>query len=51
MESIVPILGVYFFIDYIANRLNKKEDETFIDQHDEAVAGMYGSQNNEENIK
>ena len=48
MESIIPILGVVFFLAYLANKLNKKDDETDNHQYDEVVAGMYGSQNNEE---
>lgn len=48
MESIIPILGVVFFLDYLANKLNKKEDETVNHQYDEIVSGMYSSQNNEE---
>lgn len=48
MESIIPILGVVFFLAFLANKLNKKEDETVNHQYDEIVAGMYGSQNNEE---
>lgn len=47
MESIIPILGVVFFLAFLANKLNK-EDETVNHQYDEVVAGMYGSQNNEE---
>lgn len=48
MESIIPILGVVFFLAFLANKLNKKEDETVNRQYDEVVAGMYSSQNNEE---
>ena len=48
MESIIPILGVVFFLAYLANKLNKKEDETVNHQYDEIVSGMYSSQNNEE---
>lgn len=48
MESIIPILGVVFFLAFLANKLNKKEDETVNHQYDEVVAGMYSSQNNEE---
>lgn len=48
MESIIPILGVVFFLAFLANKLNKKGDETVNHQYDEIVAGMYGSQNNEE---
>lgn len=48
MESIIPILGVVFFLAFLANKLNKKEDETVNHQYDEVVAGMCSSQNNEE---
>lgn len=48
MESIIPILGVVFFLAFLANKLNKKEDETVNHQYDEIVSGMYSSQNNEE---
>lgn len=48
MESITPILGVVFFLAFLANKLNKKEDETVNHRYDEVVAGMYSSQNNEE---
>lgn len=48
MESIIPILGVVFFLAFLANKLNKKEDETVNHQYDKVVAGMYSSQNNEE---
>ena len=48
MESIIPILAVVFFLAFLANKLNKKEDETVSHQYDEVVAGMYSSQNNEE---
>lgn len=48
MESIIPILGVFLFVVYLANRLNKKEDETVNHQPDEIVAGMSGSQKKEE---
>lgn len=48
MESIIPILGAVFFLAFLANKLNKKEDETVNHQYDEVVAGMYSSQNNEE---
>lgn len=47
MESIILILGLVFFLAYLANKLNKKEDETVSHHYDEIVAGMYGSQNNE----
>ena len=40
MESIIPILGVVFFLAFLANKLNKKEDETVNRQYDEVVAGM-----------
>lgn len=48
MESIIPILGVVFFLAFLANKLNKKKDETVNHQYDEVVAGMCSSQNNEE---
>lgn len=48
MESIIPILAVVFFLAFLANKLNKKEDETVNHQYDEVVAGMCSSQNNEE---
>lgn len=48
MESIIPILGVFLFVVYLANRLNKKEDEAVNHQLDEIVAGMSGSQKKEE---
>lgn len=49
METIIPILGAVFFLAYLANKLNKKEDETVNQHYDEVVAGMYNdSQNNEE---
>lgn len=48
MESIIPILAVVFFLAFLANKLNKKEDETVSHQYDEVVAGMCSSQNNEE---
>lgn len=48
MESIIPILGVVFFLAFLANKLNKKEDKNNNQQYDEAVNGMQGSQNNKE---
>lgn len=43
-----PNLGVFLFVVYLANRLNKKEDEAVNHHHDEIVAGMSGSQKKEE---
>lgn len=51
MESIIPILGVVFFLAFLANKLNKKEDESNNSsnrQYDEVVADMYNTQKNEE---
>lgn len=51
MESIIPILGVVFFLAYLANKLNKKEDESNSSinrQDDEVVADMHNTQNGEE---
>lgn len=48
MDSVIAILGVVFFLAYLANKLNEKEDETVNHQYDEIVSGMYSSQNNEE---
>lgn len=51
MESIIPILGVVFFLAFLANKLNKKEDESNSSinrQYDEVVADMYNTQNDEE---
>lgn len=44
MESIIPILGLVFFFAFLANKLNKKEDETVSYQYDEVLAGMYNNQ-------
>ena len=51
MESIIPILGVVFFLAFLANKLNKKGDESnnsINRQYDEVVADMYNTQKNEE---
>ena len=51
MESIIPILGVVFFLAFLANKLNKKDDESnnsINRQYDEVVADMYNTQKNEE---
>lgn len=48
MESILPILGVVFFLAYLANKLNKKDEESVNLHYDEVVAGMYNTQNDEE---
>lgn len=49
MESILPILGIIFFLGFLANKLNKKDSEESYDStdvtraHDEAIASMYES--------
>ena len=49
MESIIPILGIIFFLGFLANKLNKKDSEGSYDStdvtraHDEAIASMYES--------
>lgn len=48
MESIIPILGVVFFLAYFANKLNKKDEESVIHRYDDVVAGMYNTQKDEE---
>ncbi|MGN0238284.1 MAG: hypothetical protein ACI4AK_09425 [Lepagella sp.] len=55
MESIILTLGVVFFLAFLANKLNKKEDESanpqydeYARQYDEVVAEMYKDKNNEE---
>ena len=48
MESIIPILGVVFFLAYLANKLNKKDEESVNQHYDDVVVGMYNTQNDEE---
>ena len=49
MESIFPIIGVVFFLGFLANRLNKRSEEESVNHYyDEVVADMYNTQNNEE---
>ncbi len=47
METIIPILGAVFFLAFLANKLNKKEE--LVNQHyDEVINEMYNSQSNDE---
>lgn len=48
MESILPILGIVFFLAYLASKLNKKDEESVNHHYDDVVAGMYNTQNDEE---
>lgn len=48
METILPILGIVFFLAFLANKLNKKEEESVNHHYDEVVADMYKSQDKEE---
>ena len=51
MESLIPIIGVVFFLAYLANKLNKKDeepDDSINRQYDEVVADMFNTQKNEE---
>lgn len=48
MEPIIPILGVVFFLAYLANKLNKKDEESVNHHYDDVVAGTYNTQKDEE---
>lgn len=48
MESILPILGIVFLLAFLANKLNKKEEEPENHHYDDVVADMYKSQYKEE---
>ena len=49
MESIIPVLGVIFFLVYFANKLNKKDSDDnnistdTIRSHDETIISMHES--------
>lgn len=47
MESIILILGVIFFLAFLANKLNKKGEESVNHYYDNVVAAIYDNQNNE----
>lgn len=46
METLIPIIGLGFFIAFLANKLNKKE-ESFNHHYDDVVNEMYKTQNHE----
>ena len=49
MESLFPTIGVVFLLGFLANKLNKKNEEESVNHHyDEVVAHMYNTQNSEE---
>lgn len=48
MESILPILGIVFLLAFLANKLNKKEEEPENHHYDDVVADMYKTQDKEE---
>lgn len=48
METILPLLGAVCLLAFLANKLNKKEEEPENHQNDEVVADMYKTQDKEE---
>ena len=48
MESILPILGIVFLLAFLANKLNKKEEEPENHHYDDVVADMYKTQDKED---
>lgn len=48
MESIIPILGAIFFLAFLVNKLNKKDEEPVNNQYDEVIADMYNNQDKKE---
>ena len=48
MESILPILGIVFLLAFLANKLNKKKEESENHHYDDVVADMYKTQDKED---
>lgn len=48
MESILPILGIVYLLAFLANKLNKKEEEPENHHYDDVVADMYKTQDKED---
>lgn len=49
MEFILPIIGAIFFLAFLANKLNKKEEENQVNHHyDKIVADIYNNQSIDE---